>query len=369
MYKSKRILLFVLGFSTLAILFACAEDYERENPWDPKGIYGGGASSPSEEQSSSSALKECEGTFNPANKFCYDGMFYDRCDGMEYIPTSQICEDDVAIPAKCNDTPYNPLEKGCCDSKMFDLVNHRCESSVIETKCGSGWYNHLTHFCDTDGKTYSCGDKPYNPATHFCDIREEGKAYKWVKIDKQTWMAENLNYDVDGSVCYERNPANCNKYGMLYDWATAMALDASCNTSTCSGQVNVKKHQGICPSGWHIPGEADWNALMKFANPSCSDDEEYCAGAGTKLKAKSGWNAHATYGNGTDDFGFSALPGGYGGSGGTFENAGKYGDWWSTEGYDNGSNVYGRRMYYNSESAQRGNFDKSSLRSVRCVKD
>jgi len=78
------------------------------------------------------------------------------------------------------------------------------------------------------------------------------------------------------------------------------------------------------PPGWHLPSNADWNVLMKFVNPNCSGNCD-CAGAGKSLKAKSGWNSN---GNGTDNYGFSALPGGRGGSGGSFNYVGNYGSWW-----------------------------------------
>ncbi|MDR0516403.1 MAG: hypothetical protein LBH25_05090 [Fibromonadaceae bacterium] len=63
-----------------------------------------------------------------------------------------------------------------------------------------------------------------------------------------------------------------------------------------------------CPSGWHLPSDAEWNVLMKFANPSCSDNAT-CAGAGTKLKSTSGWNTGSGYIPGTDDYDFSAAGG------------------------------------------------------------
>jgi len=145
----------------------------------------------------------------------------------------------------------------------------------------------------------------------------EGETYLTVVIGTQTWMASNLNYDAPGSKCN-----NCATYGRLYDWATAMG----CNSTSCSGQIKTK-HQGICPDGWHIPSNADWNVLMKTVNPSCSDNS-YCAGAGTKLKAREGWNSYSGVPAGTDDFGFSALPGGLGYSNGSFGNVGYGGFWW-----------------------------------------
>jgi len=111
-------------------------------------------------------------------------------------------------------------------------------------------------------------------------------AYEPVVIGGQTWMSKNLAINVPGAKCYGENgtlpaaevQANCVKYGRLYDWSTAMALPASCNSSSCASRINTP-HRGICPSGWHIPSNADWNVLMKTVNPSCSDNSN-CAGAG-----------------------------------------------------------------------------------------
>ncbi len=163
----------------------------------------------------------------------------------------------------------------------------------------------------------------------------DGKKYKVVKIGSQTWMAENLNYDASGSKCYENNSANCAKYGKLYNWETA------------------KK---ACPSGWHLPSDAEWTALENAVG-----GKEV---AGKKLKAKSGWNKN---GNGTDEYDFSALPGGIGYSGGNFYSVGSYGNWWSSTEY-NSNSAWDRRMYYSS-NVGRDYDDKSSLFSVRCLKD
>jgi len=164
--------------------------------------------------------------------------------------------------------------------------------------------------------------------------------YRTVRIGTQTWMAENLNYNVSDSKCYAEGKKdvsadsiakNCAKYGRLYRWATAMALPESCNNEniSCASQISAK-HNGICPIGWHLPSTAEWNILMKFINPSCKNYSinNICTDAGTKLKATSGWNnrTDGTSGNGTDDYGFSALPGGYGG-GDNFNSVGYGGVW------------------------------------------
>ena len=141
----------------------------------------------------------------------------------------------------------------------------------------------------------------------FTDPRD-GQKYRTVKIGKQTWMAENLNYKISNSLCYENNEANCQKYGRLYDWNTAMKA---------------------CPAEWRLPTENDWSNLIKTVGGSKI--------AGKKLKSKTGWSDD---GNGTDDYGFSALPGGeYGPNGpnsSRFSSIGIFGYWWGTEEEEDG---------------------------------
>jgi uncharacterized protein (TIGR02145 family) len=135
----------------------------------------------------------------------------------------------------------------------------------------------------------------------FTDPRD-GKTYKTITIGKQTWMAENLNYEASGSKSYDNSESNSQKYGRLYNWETA------------------KK---VCPPGWHLPSDKEWQELVNFAGGTKT--------AGTRLKARSGWNDYeGRSGNGTDEFGFSALPGGDGSLEGSFGGAGNTGSWWST---------------------------------------
>jgi uncharacterized protein (TIGR02145 family) len=211
------------------------------------------------------------------------------------------------------------------------------------------------------------------------DVSYEGETYQTVVIGKQTWFKRNLNYAVAGSKCggdygklKDENTSNCNTYGRLFNWATAMALPASCNESSCSGQINAK-HKGICPAGWHIPSDDDWNVLMKYVNPDCSDNST-CADAGTKLKATSGCYEDEPDNYGTDNYGFSALPSGFG-VGDNFYVC-RDGYWWSTSEY-NRYDAYSRYMYYDDEHVgANGNkyvdwikSVKYNLHSVRCVKD
>jgi uncharacterized protein (TIGR02145 family) len=191
----------------------------------------------------------------------------------------------------------------------------------------------------------------------------EGNTYKTVEIGTQVWMAENLNYAVAGSKCggsdgllKDENTENCDIYGRLYDWATAMAIALNCNSYPCKEYIQ-SKHKGVCPVGWHIPGSGEWRVLFNNANP--------------KLAAVNGWHDD---GNGTDDFGFSALPGGAGNSEGSFfrNNAGYFGSWWTTEEYNGSVSAYhviiGIRYYYGGGVLSSGN-NKRFLRSIRCIQD
>jgi len=155
-----------------------------------------------------------------------------------------------------------------------------------------------------------------------------------VPIEK--WMKKNLDVETDeGSWCYDGDPANCDKYGRLYTWEAAKA---ACQLV-----------------GMRLPTRAEWNDLV---------DAIGAASAGKKLKSRSGWDNN---GNGTDEYGFSALPGGYRRSDGGFSGAGG-GGWWTATEYD-GRNAYYRFMIYDYDGVGEEIDYKVFGYSVRCVKD
>ena len=179
----------------------------------------------------------------------------------------------------------------------------------------------------------------------------DGKVYRTVKIGDQTWMAENLNYadsaktpSLKGkSWCYNNVAANCDVAGRLYTWAAAKTA---------------------CPSGWHLPDTTEWKALFTAVGGSSTAD--------TKLKSTSAWN---NSGNGTDAFGFSALPAGGRDSYGDYYYEGYYADFWSStedgsDSTEDGSDcAYFMRLYYSYDYADLNNNYKYYGFSVRCVKD
>jgi uncharacterized protein (TIGR02145 family) len=156
-----------------------------------------------------------------------------------------------------------------------------------------------------------------------------------VTLGGNVWMAENLNRATADSKCYDNDASNCITYGRMYTWDDAM---------------------NACPSGWHLPDTTDWRALVNAAGESFS--------AGKKLKSTSGWKDD---GNGTDDYGFTALPGGYT-KDGFFKNKGESGWWWTSE---ECGETCRRQMtaHYDEEGFGLGGINKQTLCYVRCVKD
>jgi len=173
----------------------------------------------------------------------------------------------------------------------------------------------------------------------FTDSRD-GQKYKTVKIGTQTWTAENMNVKTGTSWCYDDDESNCKKYGRLYAWQTAVKM--------------------VCPSGWRLPSIQEWGNLVKTAG-----GEKV---AGKKLKSKSGWNNNESKNsNGTDVFGFSALPGGLRNDGGDFYGAGNNGNWWTSEEYE--GNAYHHVILNDDDGVGLVSCDKSCGFTVRCVAD
>ena len=178
----------------------------------------------------------------------------------------------------------------------------------------------------------------------------DGQEYKTIDIAGRTWMAENLNFaylePVDGSdsgsVCFDNDPENCEKYGRLYSWAVAMKM---------------------CPSGWHLPDTLEWNELGE------------ASGSAHMLRSSFDWSNNA---NGTDDFGFTVLP-----AGAYLDNYGGFVEknvcvyyWTSTTcivEFLLGPEEHVHNIIFDDRSSQdiaRGSVPRTSHKfSVRCVKD
>ena len=248
-----------------------------------------------------------------------------------------------------------------------------------------------------EGETGWSWDVPkecrFNPDIDYGTMTDErdGKVYRTVKIGDQVWMAENLNFDpgqggsgedkYDWSWCYDNEPKNCDVAGRYYTWAAAidsvkLANDAD-NPQDCGygkecGVASTRSAtlvQGVCPTGWHLPSGAEIEILLTAVG--VQDKEKYWQwqGAGIKLKSISGWkDDDSESGNGTDSFGFSALPTGDGHNDGSYHDDGEKANFWSSTETTSGS-AYGMYMNNNCDVAKLDYGDKRYGFSVRCVKD
>lgn len=226
----------------------------------------------------------------------------------------------------------------------------------------------------------------------FLDIRDY-QVYKTVTIGEQTWMAQNLNYAYTGvqykintiytsnstSWCADNVADSCAKYGRAYTWAAAIDSVAlandkdnpqtcgyikSCDRFTAEALAS-KPIRGVCPSGWHLPSDAEWNILITTVGGKDV--------AGKALKSIDGWRytLDDVSGNGSDAYGFSALPAGYRmGYKDAFDDVGRSASFWSATQYDlSGNSAYFMELVFNGEYASQLYNYKFSGNYIRCLKD
>jgi uncharacterized protein (TIGR02145 family) len=227
--------------------------------------------------------------------------------------------------------------------------------------------------------TFTCGTNTVS------DI--DGNTYNTVLIGTQCWTKENLkvtkyndntsiplnNTYTSGTVSTvwqglrtgaytiygneSSSGANATNYGFLYNWYASKGIVTTGSTT----------YKNICPTGYHVPTDSDWNKLVKFIDPGADTTVNgvQSTTAGTKLKKNDAlWNTNT----GTDDYGFSGLPGGYRGENGHFGNIRSYANSWSATEYNSN---YARFRYLNylNGSVNRDYVEKEEGYSIRCLKD
>jgi len=233
-----------------------------------------------------------------------------------------LCKEGEIKDGQVSGTKYICKNKDWVEATEYEIDTYQWVCTEGEIKAGQA-----------SGTKYICKNKAWKIAIKcdeskscqtFTDTRDN-QSYYYVKIGEQTWMAENLNYNAKGSSCYSDNPATC-AIGKLYDWETSKA---------------------VCPNDWHLPSQDEWETLQSYIkmDKSCGG---YC------------YVEHlcSTNGNGgLDSYGFSILS-----SGGS--------NWWSATEV-NASSAHYQFLYCVKGGAKGGAsyIDKSSLFSVRCLKD
>jgi uncharacterized protein (TIGR02145 family) len=218
--------------------------------------------------------------------------------------------------------------------------------------------------------TFTCG------TTTISDV--DNNTYATVQIGTQCWTQSNLKVSkyrngdniptglsdaqwgstTSGAYAiYDNDPVNDALYGKLYNWYA------------------VTDSRGLCPTGWHVPSNGEWNVLVKYLDPNAdtvcvSCGQSLIAGGALKSTAMQptpgGWNAPNT--GATNSSGFTGLPGGYRASGGGFYSSG-YGYWWSSSDAGSGSAWYYYLSYLNAVANRNNRGNHRAGYSVRCARD
>jgi len=251
------------------------------------------------------------------------------------------------------------VQRDAIISPVEGLVIYNTSNKALEVFTGTFWGSVTGEFI--------CRNQ-------FLD--SEGNVYNTVKIGSQCWMAENLNIGtrINGNIDQSNNgtiekycsfniETNCDVYGGLYQWNEIMQY------STTEGV------QGICPTGWYLPTDAEWITLTTYISSRpeylCNSNANNIAKA---LAATTNWDADTNtcaVGNNlaaNNASGFTALPGGYRGTSGNFINLSNGGYWWSSTEYSS-TYVWLRVLRYYNADVGLGRNTKEYGFSVRCVRD
>ena len=195
----------------------------------------------------------------------------------------------------CNDKRENETKRNV--NKLSKLYNEYfvCESGRWHIP-GEEPVSSSSSNQDSSGKSFGT----------MKDSRD-GKEYKTVRIGNQVWMAENLNYAAEGSLCYGDDEKNCEKYGRLYDWDIALdTTSEECGKYfyKCTLKSDFYPRQGVCPDGWHLPDKGEWMDLVEYARDNSHEDS-----VAYSLQSYY-WDDDWERQYGTDKFGFNAMPAG-----------------------------------------------------------
>ena len=298
-------------------------------------------------------------------------------DGGENVFDRGVCYSTTSLPTISD----NCIHIGQGTGSFSDIANGLLQETTYYVRAYAinslgVAYGQEMNFTTTNPSTFICG------TSTIIDI--DGNVYNTVQIGNQCWMKENLrttkyadNTDIaQGSGLstttaywyYPNNDAsNKPTYGLLYNWPAVMH-------SAASSDDNPSGVQGICPTGWHVPSDAEWTELTDYVSSQseyvCGNNNTYIAKA---LAATTGWNSSTNtcaVGNTPTDnnaTGFSALP-----AGSYYNNSDHFGIyaflWSATEG-GSSSRAYDRSLNSGLTNVRRDGSNNDAGHSVRCLKD
>jgi len=251
--------------------------------------------------------------------------------------------------------------------------------------------SHIVYVKEANGCIASANTYIYSSGGSGCTVTDiDGNTYSTVVIGNQEWIAENLKvtHYADGTALVDGtgagnitgdyttkyyfwynddSTANADTYGALYTWAAVM-------NGSASSDANPSGVQGVCPTGWHVPSDAEWTELTDYLTNNGYGYEGSGNDIGKSMATTFGWKADGTPGNVGNDqasnnsSGFTALPGGYRSSYGAPSLLGSFASFWSATEL-NSSVAWGRGLGYDRSEVYRDYYYKFRGFSARCLKD
>ena len=294
----------------------------------------------------------------------------------EYDSSANIDDGSCATISGCTDPAYEEydasfnaddgscatlLVPGCTDPAYTE---YDCAANVDDSSCTTLVVEGCTDPVDVNYNAAANTDDGSCASYPCISIEFDGYTYSVVEIGDQCWFAENLRTTVYANGCpipevtdngawtalstgarcdYGNNASNVDTYGRLYSW---YAVDDA---------------RGLCPNGWHVPTDEEWTDLEVYIS-----SQGFVGNEGASLRTTSGW----TLLNGTDDFGFSALPGGQRlSSNAQFGDLGFVTIWWSSSINNNAIQSRNRVLHPGGPQIFRFSSYHQSGHSVRCLMD
>ena len=321
---------------------------------DAVGVCAGSCLADVDEDGVCDDIDECVGTYDACGVCNGPGPTFE-CGCTDILEGE--CDCDGNVVDNCGECGGENACFYCGEGTIWDSATQTCIVAIPSDSNFDGCVqlNDLLDLlgafgnCGAEASLWQCGDV----------LDYQGYDYATTLIGEQCWFAENLrseNYEngdaipsnlsdsewediTSGAVAvYGENASNVETYGLLYNWHA------------------VDDARGLCPSGWHVPSDAEWTVMTDWLGGA--------AVAGAQMKSTSGWN---NGGNGTNSSSFSGLPGGYRLNDGSFSGVGNGGYWWSSSPI--GSNAWYRNLFNLVEFVFRDFRSPQDGFSVRCVKD
>jgi len=291
---------------------------------------------------------------------------------------------EITARGVCWSTHSNPRIDDNCTNEGTGSGSFESELNHLEPYTV---YFYRAYATNSLGTAYGekLGFKTFWDNSVITDI--DGNDYPTVQIGDQVWMAENLRTlrysdadpipfvetmeewtalgsDARAYCYYENSDANFETYGALYTWAAAMNGAESSNEAP-------SEVQGVCPSGWHLPSDAEWKELeihLGMTELTAKDDGWRGWDEGGMLKQTGTELWREPNEMATNESGFAAIPGGFRDADGTYGYAGSFTSFWSTTGYD-ADGAWLRGLHAGRGEILRDVYPRKNGFSVRCIKD